>query len=142
MLEALFIYIFSRLAQASVHALYTVLSSPVVLGPGVTYINIFLILSISLVAPLQLFRLLRLLVSQIVSVKVSLMEHRCILTIRVVETNRGVKLATIGKIVHTVTSHGAIFKSSLIIIQLAPVKGSCSMKLSIFKLSYVLPILN
>ncbi len=34
LLETLFIYIFSRLAQASVQALYNVSSSPVVLGPG------------------------------------------------------------------------------------------------------------
>ena len=35
LLETLFIYIFSRLAQASVQALYNVSSSPVVLGPGI-----------------------------------------------------------------------------------------------------------
>ena len=35
LLETLFIYIFSRLAQASVQALYNLSSSPVVLGPGV-----------------------------------------------------------------------------------------------------------
>ena len=34
LLETLFIYIFSRLAQASVQALYNLSSSPVVLGPG------------------------------------------------------------------------------------------------------------
>ena len=34
LLETLFIYIFSRLAQASVQALYNISSSPVVLGPG------------------------------------------------------------------------------------------------------------
>ena len=37
LLETLFIYIFSRLAQASVQALYNLSSSPVVLGPGATY---------------------------------------------------------------------------------------------------------
>ena len=36
LLETLFIYIFSRLAQASVQALYNLSSSPVVLGPGTT----------------------------------------------------------------------------------------------------------
>ena len=35
LLETLFIYIFSRLAQASVQALYNISSSPVVLGPGI-----------------------------------------------------------------------------------------------------------
>ena len=34
LLETLFIYIFSRLTQASVQALYNISSSPVVLGPG------------------------------------------------------------------------------------------------------------
>ena len=34
LLERLFIYIFPRLAQASVQALYNLSSSPVVLGPG------------------------------------------------------------------------------------------------------------
>ena len=34
LLETLFIYIFPRLAQASVQALYNLSSSPVVLGPG------------------------------------------------------------------------------------------------------------
>ena len=33
LLTTLFVYIFSRLAQASVQALYNVLISPVVLGP-------------------------------------------------------------------------------------------------------------
>ena len=39
LLETLFIYIFSRLAQASVQALYNLSSSPVVLGPGLGVTN-------------------------------------------------------------------------------------------------------
>ena len=37
LLTTLFVYIFSRLAQASVQALYNVLISPVVLGPGLPF---------------------------------------------------------------------------------------------------------
>ena len=41
LLETLFIYIFSRLAQASVQVLYNVSSSPVVSGPGSTQLKAY-----------------------------------------------------------------------------------------------------